>query len=40
MTEIDPSNGVSSIKILTGMDALQKYGDKAKSGAIEIITEK
>jgi beta-lactamase regulating signal transducer with metallopeptidase domain len=39
MNEIDPSNGVSSIKILTSMDALQKYGDKTKSGAIEIITE-
>jgi hypothetical protein len=39
MTEIDPSNNVSSIKILTSSDAMQKYGDKAKSGAIEIITE-
>lgn len=39
MAEIDPANHVASLKIFTGNDAMSRFGDKAKNGAIEIITE-
>lgn len=39
MADIDPSNGVASIIILPGNEAIKKYGEKVKNGAIEIVTE-
>lgn len=39
MADIDPTNKVASLRIFTGKDAVTRFGDKAKNGAIEIITE-
>jgi bla regulator protein blaR1 len=38
MADIDPTNKVASLKILSDKAASTKYGEKAKNGAIEIIT--
>lgn len=38
MADIDPDNKVASIIILTGNEAINKYGEKAQNGAIEIVT--
>lgn len=38
MADIDPTNKVAAFKILTDKDAATRYGEKAKNGAIEIIT--
>lgn len=39
MADIDPTNGVTSIKIISDQEASKKYGEKAKNGVIEINTE-
>jgi len=38
MYNIDPSNKVSSLIVLKGKDATDKYGEKGKNGIIEIFT--
>jgi lipopolysaccharide export system protein LptA len=38
MADIDPNNGVSSIIVLKGKDASDKYGEIGKNGIIEILT--
>jgi beta-lactamase regulating signal transducer with metallopeptidase domain len=38
MYNIDPMNKVSSLIILRGKEASEKYGEKGKNGAIEILT--
>lgn len=39
MKDIDP-NTIKSINVLKGENATKKYGEKAKSGVIEITTKK
>lgn len=39
MADIDPANHVASLKIYTGNDAVTRFGEKAKNGAVEITTE-
>lgn len=39
MADIDPTNKVASLRIFGGKDAVTRFGEKAKNGAVEIITE-
>ena len=39
LEKIDPDN-IKSINVLKGDNAIEKYGDKAKDGVIEITTKK
>lgn len=39
MADIDPANKVASLKIFRGDEAIKRFGEKAKNGAVEIITE-
>jgi hypothetical protein len=40
MYNIDPSNKVSSLKVLNGKEATDIYGESGKNGVIEILTER
>jgi beta-lactamase regulating signal transducer with metallopeptidase domain/lipopolysaccharide export system protein LptA len=39
MYSIDPTNMVSSLNVLKGKEATDKYGEKGKNGIIEIFTD-